>query len=56
MLVLRLTPLQHSALLSVLIDYIRDPDGTKEWVEVTTDVVVRIEDLLHLVNLVQWEK
>jgi hypothetical protein len=47
---LALTELQRSALVGILINQLLQPDSTREWIMVTTDEKVTIEDLIDLVN------
>ena len=54
--ILRLTQHEHSALLGVLIEYMRQPDSTQEWIDVLTDHTVTIGDLLALVSLPEVER
>lgn len=41
-----LTPLEHSALLTVLIDRSLSKDGALEWISIPEETVVTIQDLL----------
>jgi hypothetical protein len=50
---LELTQAQHSALMTFLSDYMRQPEAIEESVFVTTDEVTRPSDLLSLVMKVQ---
>jgi hypothetical protein len=45
-----LTQQQHSALLLVLIEQIRDGGNTQQFVDVLTDSTVTLADLLSLVS------
>jgi hypothetical protein len=54
--ILRLTPLQHAALVGILVEYLRVPNCTQEWINVPTDETVTLDELLTLVTLAPVEK
>lgn len=55
MYVIRLTPVQRNALLSVLIDHSLRKDSTQVWVDVVNQTTVTINDLLHLLTMADAE-
>jgi hypothetical protein len=54
--ILRLNDHQRSALLGLLIEHMREPEATREWVDVLTDSTVTIGDLLMLVSMAEVDR
>ena len=49
MIRLELTRMQQSALTMILVDWMRQPESTREWIDIVNDETVTIEDLLTIV-------
>lgn len=47
---IELTTMERAALVGILVEYMLQPDSTKEWIDVVNDQTVTIEDLLAKVS------
>lgn len=47
---LELTTLEQAALVGILVEFVLQPDSTREWIDVATGQVVTIEELLKKVS------
>lgn len=50
MIRMELTRIQQSALTMILVDFMRRPESTREWIDIVNDETVTIDDLLTIVT------
>lgn len=54
-IVLRMTSQEHSALIGIMVEYIRLPGATQEWIDIVTDRKLSLSQLMALITLPEFE-